>query len=252
MVKAVGPDPARSVPKGPRDRETTRLTTLANLPVALWLSKPRRRPGGPDAEAFHYWSTGRVRGRSRGNWKRPTGEDSLRERAIEAIVEGLASPDDSDAAKRDLVAAIRNLADGSVLAQPDPPHSFVVAVADVVLPVVLPRRPSIEEVRTAATELLRSTSRLQLIAAPLVPRLCQARSDAKRFWGWGRRFGRGQLRQGSPELPPIAWVVPKDDPEPFSDAVQHACINLLAAFGAGLRFMAGVPQGARPDSPSQA
>lgn len=217
-----------------------RLTTMANLPVGLWLARAEGVELSQAQRALYYWITRRALGGTpdarRGN--RPTGARSIREQAIRAIVENIAHPDATTQARRELARQIKIQADGLARSLGQPPAGFLRAY----LALVAPDRASTEEIRADASNLYYFI-RFQMIAADVLNVLCADRSDVRAFWGWVRRYAMDDLEAGTPERPPPTWAQLQEPTpaqvETLSRGIERSCALALSYSGVGLRILAG-------------
>ncbi len=217
-----------------------RLTTMANLPVGLWMAGVEGVELRQVQRALYYWITRRALGTKpnpiRGS--RPTGPRSIREQAIRAIVDGIARPNASPPVRRELAEQIRVQADGVAASAGGVPAPFLTAY----LAVVTPDRPSTEELRADAANLYYSI-RFQLIAAEVLDALCADRDDVRGFWGWVGRYATDKLEVGTLEGAPPEWIRLRD-PTPeqvhaLSRGLERSCAFALTYSGVGLRILAG-------------
>jgi hypothetical protein len=219
----------------------TRLTTVANLPVGLWFGKVEGVELEQVRRALFYWVSRRALGGTvdptRGT--RPTGRTSIRERALEAIVDQVAAPDATETARGELTEQLRNHADGLAASSPSVPGPFMAAY----LAAAAPGRPSSPEIRERATDLY-LWLRFQLIGATQLRILCADRSDVGHYWGWMRRYALSDLDIGIPERPPPEWArnlyaLNREQIEVLARGLERSCGLALAYAGVGLRVLAG-------------
>ncbi len=215
------------------------LTTVANIPVGLWMLGTEGVEIEQAQRALFYWATRRALGthfdEKRGT--RPTGQQSMRQRVVEAVVESVSDPDAAYAPKRALREQLRNQADGLAASSGAVPTSFIEAY----LAVVSPGRASTLEQREAGAELYHWI-RFQILAAPYLIVLCAGRKDVRDFWMWLRRYGLNDLEPGPPAPPPdLARAVVGLTPDQglVLRGLERSCAMVMSYAGVGLRILAG-------------
>jgi hypothetical protein len=202
-----------------------RTQTLANLPVGLWLLGTDGIETEQAQKAFSYWAS------YLGAESRPTGERSLRHRAIEERVNQMATPGASEKSKRELrrlLEIINDLAPSPSVS----PDTFMQTTLGVMVP---------EETPTRAHRFIADTNhgaiRLQLIAGRHLDLLGASTPEVLEFWEWSRKLdaeGRDMYLQGQPEMATHRFY--RADLEGW---INQACTMLMTVFGIGLGHLLG-------------
>jgi hypothetical protein len=211
-----------------------RLSTLANLPVFLWLIGIEGIDSEQAHRAFCFWTAGF-------GSERPSGPRSLRRRVIEARIASISSPTTSTSAKRKLRVLYEQLNDSipNVYVDRD---VFAKAFADVLGPEI----EQGEAQQRARTEYGRILSANE--AVKVRETLCRPQPATYRLWNWARDWLRGDLAD---ELGSNRPLVPLDNltvetlkaVEPF---IGPTCWLLLATLGGAVAAPDRFPKRFRP------
>ena len=207
-----------------------RTHTLTNLPVGGWLLGMEGIETEQAQKAFSYWAS------YLSAPSRPTGERSLRRRAIEERVDQMADPSASEKSKRELrhlLEIINDLApDDSVS-----PDTFLRAALAVMVPQGAPTNA-----HRFIANMSRGNIKLQLIGGRHLELLEASTPEVLQFWEWSRAMdaeGRRLYLQGQPDMaahPEIGRFYGPFELEPW---INQSCSMLMTVFGIGLGHLRG-------------
>jgi len=207
-----------------------RTQTLANLPVGLWLLRTEGIETEQAQKAFSYWASYLDAG------SRPTGERSLRRRAIDERVEGMAIAGASEKSKRELRRVLEIIND-TAPNQSVSPDTFTRAALGVIVPQGTPTRA-----HRFIADTTHGGIKLQLIAGRYLDLLNASTPDVLQFWEWSRRLdeeGRNLYREGQPRMvrhPEIGRFRNQMELERW---INQSCAMLMMVFGIGLGHLRG-------------
>jgi hypothetical protein len=202
-----------------------RTQTLANFPVGGWLLGMEGIETEQAQKAFSYWAS------YLSAPTRPTGERSLRRRAIEERVDQMADPTASETSKRELrhlLEIINDLASYHSMS----PDTFLRAALGVMVPQGTPSKA-----HRFIANMSHGSMKLQLIAGRHLALLDGTAAGVLDFWEWSRKLdaeGRGLYLQGQPAMaahPEIGRFYRPFELEPW---INQSCLMLLTVFGIGI------------------
>ena len=230
-----------------RVSDQVRSTTLANVPVGLWLLGQAGIETSQAQRAFEYWSgylTIRDSGEPRKKaarrpkgtaevWstQRPTGSRSLQRRALVERVEALSAPGAPEEAKRQLRLLLEILNSGAGVS----PDLYISRVLDV----LAPGRDPTPAQRHMASMMSRGLA-IQKLAVDEASRLVVP--AAIPLWEWARRAYQADLpefelwRQQAAGDASIGHLFRRST---FEVAIQEACNSMLTTLGIGIALLRG-------------
>jgi hypothetical protein len=195
-----------------------RVTTLANLPVALWLMGEEGIELAQARRAFEYWVRS-VALTERHAGDRPSGARSLRRRGLEVNVDRIATATTSRAARRRLIDLLERLLDAAPDFSVDG-GEFNEAVRDV----IDPHRTQRDD-RPGA--ILYQLS-LQFLALANLEELVAETSGSNEWWHWAREHTQAGIDVGRRS------ELGASDGFELPAYLNGACSYVLLLFGGGV------------------